>query len=236
MSDPDTCAHWRQLARHVSLGSHVPRLEITNRRSLRRDSDKLSEVLRLWRQHHPDTYTLTTLLHVLDIMVRQRHHAGVSFTIDTLQGMKSMYEWIQLMTKERLDIDRVEMYVTRCNTPQYGQYNRSYQSSPRHISRPLSVITDSDTELNSSFSPSHSSISPPASRSTVFATLYRPDHVPMRHHVSRDQAHVSPRPSSLPQHRHSSYIAPTITIDSGTPSPSTGRSGESGGQDRKCEK
>ena len=71
VSDPDTCAHWRQLARHVSLGSHVPRLEITNRRSLRRDSDKLSEVLRLWRHHHPDTYTLTTLLHVLDIMVME---------------------------------------------------------------------------------------------------------------------------------------------------------------------
>ena len=47
-----------------------PRLEITNRRKLRKDSDKLGEVLRLWRHHHPEEYNVATLLHVLDIMVR----------------------------------------------------------------------------------------------------------------------------------------------------------------------
>ena len=47
-----------------------PRLEITNRRKLRKDSDKLGEVLRLWRHHHPEEYNVATLLYVLDIMVR----------------------------------------------------------------------------------------------------------------------------------------------------------------------
>ena len=70
ISDPDTCAQWRQLARHVSLGQHVPRLEVTCRRHLRRESEKLSEVLRLWRQSYPDSYTVHTLLSVLDLMVR----------------------------------------------------------------------------------------------------------------------------------------------------------------------
>ena len=112
-------------------------------------------------------------------------------------------------------------------------------------SRPLSVITtDSDhDQLNSSFSPSlsHSSVSPPPrhlhqsptprhqhqsptprhqhqspprSQGTVFSTLYRPGQVTLRQSVGR--------PTHLSQDRHSSYITPTITIDTGTPSPSQG--------------
>ena len=79
ISDPDTCAQWRQLARHVSLGQHVPRLEVTCRRHLRRESEKLSEVLRLWRQSYPDSYTVHTLLSVLDLMVRHSLQHALAF-------------------------------------------------------------------------------------------------------------------------------------------------------------
>jgi len=66
VSDPEMSSAWRQLAKQLSLQSCIPRLEITNRRKLRTDSDKLGEVLRLWRHHHPEEYNVATLLHVLD--------------------------------------------------------------------------------------------------------------------------------------------------------------------------
>ena len=96
--------------------------------------------------------------------------------------MKSMYEWVELMTKERLDLESAELYVSRCNSP--GDLTRLSSASPPQ-SRPLSVLTD----LNSS--PSQRSSSPPAGG--VFATLYRPQSLA--------------RPS--PSHRHSSYISRT---------------------------
>ena len=72
VADPEMCGSWRRLARAVQLQSCVPRLEVTTRRRLRTDSDKLGEVLRLWRQCHPHTYTVHTLLAVLDTMVAER--------------------------------------------------------------------------------------------------------------------------------------------------------------------
>jgi len=261
VSDPEMSASWRQLARHLSLQSCIPRLEVTTRRKLRTDSDKLSEVLRIWRNCQPNTFNVSTLLRVLDLM-----------------GMKSMYEWIQLMTKERLDIEGVESFVTRCNTPHATRCNTprvggwshtSHTSQPHSLSptptpsrgsrdsRPLSDISEPE-ELNSSFSHSNSSSSPQLQPRVhhhsggvhlvhdvahrhhdggVFNTLYRPELMNTRGY-GYDPRHPSLRlhnpvtkPSQLRhkvthgvrQTRHSSYIAPIITLDSGTPSPESKR-------------
>lgn len=102
-----------------------------------------------------------------------------------------MYEWVELMTKERLDLESAELYVSRCNSP--GDLTRLSSTSPPH-SRPLSVLTEGEryqvSDLNSSLS--QRSCSPPAGG--VFATLYRPQSLA--------------RPSS--SHRHSSYISRTV--------------------------
>jgi len=261
VSDPEMSASWRQLARHLSLQSCIPRLEVTTRRKLRTDSDKLSEVLRIWRNCQPNTFNVSTLLRVLDLM-----------------GMKSMYEWIQLMTKERLDIEGVESFVTRCNTPHVTRCNTprvggwshtSYTSQPHSLSptptpsrgsrdsRPLSDISEPE-ELNSSFSHSNSSSSPQLQPRVhnhnggvhlvddvthrhhdggVFNTLYRPELMNTRgygydpRHPSLRAHNPVTKPSQLRhkvthgvrQTRHSSYIAPIITLDSGTPSPESKR-------------
>jgi len=257
VSDPEMSASWRQLARHLSLQSCIPRLEVTTRRKLRTDSDKLSEVLRIWKNCQPNTFNVSTLLRVLDLM-----------------GMKSMYEWIQLMTKERLDIDGVESFVTRCNTPHVTRCNTprgvngwshvSHVSQPHSLSptptpsrdsRPLSDISEPE-EFNSSFSQNSNSssfsprlqprnqhhhgghtvhhVTPQHHDGGVFNTLYRPELMNTRGHGyhPRPPSHNSAtKPSNLRhkvthglrQTRHSSYIAPIITLDSGTPSPDSKR-------------
>ena len=68
LADPDMAASWRGLARALDLASIVPVLEVTHRRRLALDRDKLAEVLRRWRAG-PVPYTVHTLLRVLDIMV-----------------------------------------------------------------------------------------------------------------------------------------------------------------------
>ena len=78
--------------------------------------------------------------------------------------MKALYEWVELMTKDRVEQERLEVFVRRCNTPP--------DLPSWRLSRPLSVLTDS-----SSLSPSQSSCSPPAREKRgggVFSTLYRP--------------------------------------------------------------
>ena len=68
LADPDMAASWRSLARALGLAAIVPVLEVTHRRRLASDRDKLAEVLRRWREG-PVPYTVETLLRVLDIMV-----------------------------------------------------------------------------------------------------------------------------------------------------------------------
>jgi len=171
VSDPLLASHWRDLARHLSLSSSIPRLEVTTRRRLRRESEKVGELLRLWQSSSPHTYTVPRLLSVLDQM-----------------GMKSLYEWVELMTKERVEQDRLEVFVRRCNTPH----------SLARLSRPVSVLTEGWSDLTCSAS--QSSCSPPARdrrAGGVFTTLYRPE-VRARHssyittqpHTSRPQSTV----------------------------------------------
>ena len=108
--------------------------------------------------------------------------------------MKSMYEWVELMTKERLDVEAVETYVTRCNTPHLSRAatprshalspaHRAARASPGHsvsptpsLSRPLSVISeDLASSLSQSSATVSSSASPPLrGAGGVFSTLYRP--------------------------------------------------------------
>ena len=152
--------------------------------------------------------------------------------------MKSMYEWVELMTKERLDVEAVETYVTRCNTPHLSRAatprshalspaHRAARASPGHsvsptpsLSRPLSVISeDLASSLSQSSATVSSSASPPLrGAGGVFSTLYRP----------RPGGVAAARPSSasqlrrLSQQRHSCHLAtaaPAITLDTGTPSP-----------------
>jgi len=241
VSDPEMAAAWRQLAKQLSLQSCIPRLEITNRRKLRTDSDKLGEVLRLWKTCHPEEYNVATLLHVLDIM-----------------GMKSMYEWVELMTKERLDLDGVENYVSRCNTP---HMTRSRSHTPHshywtnyHTHRSMSPAPSDQEDLNSSFSHSNSSCSPPvrpkqnhfhrhsSPSGGVFSTLYKPDHIlsppthstpikvsqyntrnPTSHNNKTKSGQSTATQLRKLSHRHSSYIAPLITLDTGTPTPDSKR-------------
>ena len=68
LADPDMSSSWRSLARALDLTSAIPLLEVTHRRRLASDKDKLAEVLRRWREG-PVPYTVDTLLRALDIMV-----------------------------------------------------------------------------------------------------------------------------------------------------------------------
>ena len=235
------------------------RLEITNRRKLRTDSEKLGEVLRLWKTCHPEEYNVATLLHVLDIMVTDDCDDVMYMMVMLLclQGMKSMYEWVELMTKERLDLDGVENYVSRCNTPHmtrsrshtpHSQYWTNY-----HTHQSMSPAPSDQEDLNSSFSHSNSSCSPPirpkqnhshrhsSPSGGVFSTLYKPDHMlsppnhstpikvsqyntrnPTSHNNKTKSGQSTTTQLRKLSHRHSSYIAPLITLDTGTPTPGTG--------------
>ena len=68
VSDPELSSQWRQLASLLSLTAAIPRLEFSRRR-LRLDSEKVAELLRLWRSTSPHSYTVHRLLSVLDVMV-----------------------------------------------------------------------------------------------------------------------------------------------------------------------
>ena len=223
---------------------------------MRTDSDKLGEVLRLWRHHHPEEYNVATLLHVLDIMVRWliivNRYITIIILISLTQGMKSMYEWVELMTKERLDLDGIETYVSRCNTPYLprSRSNTPHSHTHYHTHLSLSPVPSDPEDLNSSFSHSNSSYSPPvrpkqnhfhrhsSPSGGVFSTLYRPDlpthSTPIKvsqhnHHSIRNPTiHINNSTRAGQQqatqlrklsHRHSSYVAPLITLDTGTPTP-----------------
>ena len=68
VSDPELSSRWRELASLLQLTSSIPRLEVSRRRT-RRDTDKVGELLRLWRIRSPNSYTVQRLLSVLDQLV-----------------------------------------------------------------------------------------------------------------------------------------------------------------------
>ena len=74
LADPDMAASWRGLARALDLASIVPVLEVTHRRRLALDRDKLAEVLRRWRSGTVPY----TVLRVLDLMVSGHKNIAIS--------------------------------------------------------------------------------------------------------------------------------------------------------------
>ena len=107
--------------------------------------------------------------------------------------MKSLYEWVELMTKERVEQERLEVYVRRCNTP----HNMTHLS----VSRPVSVLTEGWSDLTCSVSQSSCSPPPRDRRDRraggVFTTLYRPE-VRTRHssYITTSQPDTTGRPQS----------------------------------------
>jgi len=219
VSDPQVSSSWRSMAKYLALSHYIPSLEVS-RRTRMTDSHRMKELLIIWRSLRPDTYTVDTLLKMLETL-----------------GMKGMYDWIHLMTKDRLSPNSLPTYVfTRLNNSQHSllsedrsdwrtslhndtphYYKSSIHTTPTH-SRPHSAMSE-DLSLNYS----RSSISPrrdlrsPALRLTstpikqqkgeeiktgrgsggsggVFQTLYCPQTVKRRQHI----------PAKL-SYRHSSY-------------------------------
>ena len=69
VADPQGSSSWRTIAKHLSLSSYIPSLEVS-RRNRRTDSQRMKELLIIWKSVTPGTYTLETLLDMLDILVR----------------------------------------------------------------------------------------------------------------------------------------------------------------------
>ena len=57
------------MAKHLSLSIYIPSLEVS-RRNRRTDSHRMKELLIIWRFVRPGTYTVETLLNMLDILLR----------------------------------------------------------------------------------------------------------------------------------------------------------------------
>ena len=69
VSDPKVSSSWRAMAKHLSLSIYIPSPEVS-RRNRRTDSQRMKEFLIIWRSVRPGTYTVETLLDMLDILVR----------------------------------------------------------------------------------------------------------------------------------------------------------------------
>ena len=69
VSDPLVSSSWRSIAKYLSLAIYIPSLEVS-RMNRRTDSQRMKELLIIWRSVRPGTYTVETLLDMLDILVR----------------------------------------------------------------------------------------------------------------------------------------------------------------------
>ena len=69
VADPQVSSSWRLLAKHLSLSSYIPSLEVS-RRNRKTDNQRIKEFMIIWRSILPHTYTVETLLDMLDILVR----------------------------------------------------------------------------------------------------------------------------------------------------------------------
>ena len=69
VSDPKVSSSWRSLAKHLSLSTYIPSLEVS-RRNRKTDSQRMKELLIIWRSLKPATYNVETLLNMLDLMAR----------------------------------------------------------------------------------------------------------------------------------------------------------------------
>ena len=69
VSDPKVSSSWRPMSKYLSLSMYIPSLEVS-RRNRRTDSQRMKALLIIWRSMKPVTYTVETLLDVLDNLVR----------------------------------------------------------------------------------------------------------------------------------------------------------------------
>jgi hypothetical protein len=69
VSEPKVSSSCRSMAMHLSLSIYIPSLEVS-RRNRMTDSQRMKELLIIWRSVRPGTYTVETLLDMLDILVR----------------------------------------------------------------------------------------------------------------------------------------------------------------------
>jgi hypothetical protein len=69
LADPLVTSSWHSVAITLSLSEFIPSLEMP-RRGRRTDSQRLKELLIIWRSVRPGTYTVETLLHMLNTLVR----------------------------------------------------------------------------------------------------------------------------------------------------------------------
>ena len=101
--------------------------------------------------------------------------------------MKALYEWVELMTKDRVEQERLEQFVRRSNTP----------AGMARLSRPLSLLTDSSGLSQSSCSPPGLERRGERRGGGVFTTLYRPE-VRARHssYITTTQPATTGRPQS----------------------------------------
>eukprot|EP00092_Neocalanus_flemingeri_P023281 GFUD01025243.1.p1 GENE.GFUD01025243.1~~GFUD01025243.1.p1 ORF type:complete len:337 (+),score=110.73 GFUD01025243.1:60-1070(+) len=217
VADPQVSSSWCSLARHLSLSTYIPSLEVS-RRNRRTDSQRMKELLIIWRSVRPATYTVQTLLNMLDIM-----------------GMKDMYEWIQLMTKDKLSPTSVQTYViTRLNCSQHSSLTEvrsdrigrsitprpqscyysssvsphawhtrttplhcvSINSSPAN-SRPLSAFSD---DLDSSLNFSRSSISPDTRSSAALSPCMMKTSTPILHNTPQHRRKPTTTPLGRDNH------------------------------------
>jgi hypothetical protein len=68
VSDPKVSSSWQSMARHLSLSIYIPTLKVS-RRNRRTDSQRMKELLIIWRSLQPGTYTVETLLDMLDVKI-----------------------------------------------------------------------------------------------------------------------------------------------------------------------
>jgi len=226
VSDPQVSASWRSMAKYLALSNYIPSLEVS-RRTRKTDSHRMKELLIIWRSLRPDTYTVDILLKMLETL-----------------GMKGMYEWIHLMTKDRLSPNSLPSYVfTRLNNSQHSllsedrcdwrtlhndspsthYYNTSIHTTPTH-SRPHSAMSE-DFSMNysrSSISPRRDLRSPSLRLTSTPIKQQRGDYVKtggsggvfQTLYCPQTVKRRHPTPTKL-SYRHSSYT-PHLTRDTGT--------------------
>merc|ERR1719347_1659282 len=205
--DPEVSGSWRSFASHLGLNSYIPSLEV-NRRNRRSDRDRMKELVVMWQTLRPKTFNIRTLLSVLE-----------------KEGLKSMYEWVKLMTEERLRkeelgnrvLEKLSQSRARSSLSMHSEgprlrVGRAGSCTPRPQSHCFSLPpspypwpgTASGTTTPTPSQPlsGRSSRSHSPSRRGVFATLYQPEVV-----RRADSRKASASPShTLSSLRHSSYL------------------------------
>ena len=69
VADPQVSSSWHMFARLLFLITHNPMM-VGSSRVKGTDSQRLKDVLQIWKKVQPDSYTVQTLLYMLDTLVK----------------------------------------------------------------------------------------------------------------------------------------------------------------------